>query len=112
MGHMFGTPQKNDGFRFQDVSDPIWNDPRMWSRDMSPHDSSGSSGPCSESWSSAEGHSTLPIFGQSSGLNLLPKERFAGHGSKATSILKTKSEKQKMLDVFGDSCSFTAREFN
>lgn len=33
----------------------------------------GSSGPCSESWGSAEGHSTAD-FGQSSGLNILPKE--------------------------------------
>ena len=69
----------------------------------------GSSGPCSESWGSAEGHSTAD-FGQSSGLNILPKEpKEQCRPWLESSILKTL--RFKMLDVFGDSCSLKTREF-
>ena len=58
----------------------------------------GSSGPCSESWGSAEGHSTAD-FGQSSGLNILPKEpKEQCRPWLESSILKTL--RFKMLDVF------------
>lgn len=69
----------------------------------------GSSGPCSERWGSAEGHSTAD-FGQSSGLNILPKEpKEQCRPWLESSILKTL--RFKMLDFFGYSCSLKTREF-